>query len=75
LQDEKAKVPADFGVIGYDGVFLDQVSNLKLTTVKQPIFKMGELLANMLLRKIDQKGSPQGEALIKPSLVKRESTR
>ena len=75
LQDEKAKVPADFGVIGYDGVFLDQVSNLKLTTVKQPIFKMGELLANMLLRKINQKGSPQGEALIKPSLVKRESTR
>lgn len=75
LLNEKAKVPDDFGVIGYDGVFLDQVSNLKLTTVKQPIFEMGELLANMLLQKIDQKGLPQGEALLKPTLVRRESTR
>lgn len=75
LLNEGARVPADFGVIGYDGVFLDQVSNLKLTTIKQPIFEMGELLAKMLLQKIDQNGSPQGEAMLKPALVRRESTR
>ncbi|MGL5899062.1 MAG: substrate-binding domain-containing protein, partial [Lactobacillaceae bacterium] len=56
-------------------VFLDQVSNLKLTTVKQPIFAMGELLAKMLLQKIEQDGSPQGEAMLKPKLIRRQSTR
>ncbi|MCO6531595.1 LacI family DNA-binding transcriptional regulator [Lactobacillus sp.] len=75
LMNEGAKVPEDFGVIGYDGVFLDQVSNLKLTTVKQPIFAMGELLAKMLLQKIEQDGSPQGEAMLKPKLIRRQSTR
>ncbi|MGQ5708469.1 LacI family DNA-binding transcriptional regulator [Lactobacillus sp. PSON] len=75
LQDMNARVPEDFGVIGYDGVFLDQVSNPKLTTIRQSIFKMGELLADMLLQKIDQSGSPQGEILIDPTLIRRGSTR
>lgn len=75
LQDEGGRIPADFGVIGFDGVFLDQVSNPKLTTIKQPIFKMGEMLAKMLLQKIEQSGSPQGEIMLKPKLVRRDTTR
>lgn len=75
LQAQGAKVPQDYGIIGFDGVFLDQVSNPKLTTVRQPIFKMGELLAEMLLKKIGQSGSPQGERLVKPALIRRGSTR
>ena len=68
-------IPEDFGVIGFDGVFLDQVSNPKLTTIKQPIFEMGEMLAKMLLQKIAQSGSPQGEVMLKPKLIRRQSTR
>lgn len=75
LRIENGKVPEDFGVIGYDGVFLDQVANPKLTTIKQPIMEMGEMLANMLLQKIEQSGSPQGEVMIKPTLIRRGSTR
>ncbi len=75
LEYQGAKIPEDFGVIGFDGVFLDQVSNPKLATIKQPIFKMGELLASMLLQKIAQSGSPQGELLLEPKLIRRESTR
>ena len=75
LQTEDARIPDDFGVIGFDGVFLDQVSNPKLTTVKQSIFKMGDLLADMLLQKIAQSGSPQGEVLITPELIRRKTTR
>jgi DNA-binding LacI/PurR family transcriptional regulator len=75
LLKEGTKLPADFGVIGYDGVFLNQVSNPQLTTVKQPILKMGEFLADMLLQKIEQSGSPQGEIMLEPSLVRRGTTR
>ncbi|RVU70247.1 MULTISPECIES: LacI family DNA-binding transcriptional regulator [Lactobacillus] len=75
LENQGAKVPDDFGVIGFDGVFLDQVSSPKLTTIRQSIFKMGDLLAGMLLQKIAQSGSPQGEVLIEPTLVRRGSTR
>lgn len=68
-------IPDEFGVCGFDGVFLDQVSNPKLSTVKQPIQQMGELTAQMILQKIDQAGLPQGERQVPPELVVRESFR
>ncbi|EPC51643.1 transcriptional regulator [Lacticaseibacillus paracasei subsp. paracasei Lpp48] len=68
-------IPRDFGVIGFDGVFLDQVSNPKLTTVKQPVQRLGELLARMLLQKVAQSGAQQGELLVDPELIARDTTR
>lgn len=75
IQRKNGNIPRDFGVIGFDGVFLDQVSNPKLTTVKQNLFKLGELLAGMILQKIKQDGAQQGEVLLEPELIKSESTR
>lgn len=72
---KNGNIPRDFGIIGFDGVFLDQVSNPKLTTIKQNLFKLGELLAEMILQKIKQGGAQQGEVLIEPELIKSESTR
>ncbi|MFD1392808.1 LacI family DNA-binding transcriptional regulator [Lacticaseibacillus jixianensis] len=69
------RIPEDFGVIGFDGVFLDQVANPQLTTVKQPVEQLGELLARMLLQKLAQSGAQQGEVLVTPELIKRGSTR
>ncbi|WP_127849282.1 LacI family DNA-binding transcriptional regulator [Lacticaseibacillus hulanensis] len=68
-------IPKDFGVIGFDGVLLDQVSNPQLTTVRQPIMQLGELLARMLLQKIAQSGAQQGETMVTPELVVRDTTR
>lgn len=69
------RIPDDFGVIGHDGVFLDQVSNPQLTTVQQQVMSLGEHLARMLLSKIDQSGAQQGEVLLTPQLVARGTTR
>ncbi len=74
LQASKAKIPEDYGVIGFDGVFLDQIAFPKLTTVKQSVFEMGAACADMLLNKIKQKGAPQGNQLFEASLVVRGST-
>lgn len=68
-------IPKDFGVIGHDGVFLDQVSNPQLTTVRQQVPQLGEHLARMLLSKIAQSGAQQGEVLLAPELVARGTTR
>lgn len=69
------KIPDEYGVIGFDGVFLDRVSSPKLTTAKQAIIKMGEVCGEMLLKKIDEDGKSQGSRLFLPDLVARESTR
>ena len=68
------KVPQDFGVLGFDGVFLDQVSSPKLTTCKQPIVKMGETCGELLVKKINEEGASQGIRRFLPILEVREST-
>ena len=68
-------IPNDFGVIGHDGVFLDQIASPQLTTVKQAVIEMGAACAKMLLNKIDQNGASQGSVFFKSELVIRETTK
>ncbi|WDF82271.1 LacI family DNA-binding transcriptional regulator [Lacticaseibacillus pabuli] len=68
-------IPVDFGVIGFDGVFLDQVSNPQLSTIRQPVQRLGEHIARMLLQKIAQSGAQQGELMLTPELILRGTTR
>ena len=74
LQQNKAKIPEDYGVVGFDGVFLDQIAYPRLTTIKQPVVEMGAACATMLLNKIKQKGAPQGNQLFEAKLIVRGST-
>ncbi|MDK6809879.1 LacI family DNA-binding transcriptional regulator [Ligilactobacillus agilis] len=66
-------VGEDFGVIGHDGVFLDQVGDL--TTIKQPILEMGQALVEILLAKINGQDSSNYQRIYKSKLVVRTSTR
>lgn len=75
ITKERGRIPDDFGVIGFDGVFLDQISSPKLTTVKQDIVRMGEVCGEMLLKKIAEKGESQGYRRFFPELILRETTR
>lgn len=75
VMKQQGKVPEEYGIIGHDGVFLDQVADPRLTTIRQDVTKMGEACAKMVLRKIEQVGAPQGERLFVPTLVARETTR
>lgn len=75
ILEKGASIPDDYGIIGYDGVFLDQVVSPRLTTVRQDVARLGEICGEMLLSKIEQKGKKQGFKLLDPTLVKRETTR
>ena len=75
LQKNKASIPEDYGVVGFDGVFLDQIAYPRLTTIKQPVVEMGMACATMLLNKIKQKGAPQGNQLFEAQLIVRGSTK
>lgn len=68
-------IPDDFGIIGHDGVFLDQIASPKLMTVKQPIIEMGASCVRMLLHKIEQNNAKQGFRLYEPQLIVRDSMR
>ncbi|MHC5215505.1 LacI family DNA-binding transcriptional regulator [Enterococcus sp. LJL128] len=75
ISNSGGKIPEEYGIIGFDGVFLDQVSSPKLTTAKQPIVKMGEVCGEMLVKKIEENGGSQGYRRFLPELIVRDSTK
>ncbi len=61
------KVPDDFGVTGFDGVFLNQIASPKITTIKQSIIQMGSACGEVLLDKI-KSGESQGSLVFEPKI-------
>lgn len=53
LQDNNIRIPADIAVAGFSGTVLSQIVRPSLTTVEQPLLKMGEVCAELLLEKIN----------------------
>jgi DNA-binding LacI/PurR family transcriptional regulator len=76
LRESGLRVPEDISVIGFDDVHAAAFHNPALTTIRQPLYQMGRLAAQHLLRRI-AKGSqfPYPELVtVEPELVIRQST-
>lgn len=73
LSDFGLRTPEDVSVIGYDDVQSAAYHVPSLTTIRQPLQKMGEIAAQTLLAKLS--GTPTEPLLqVEPELVVREST-
>jgi DNA-binding LacI/PurR family transcriptional regulator len=67
-------VPADISVIGFDDIPNAAYSRPSITTVRQPLQKMGEIAARTILEQVEKRSEYVAEILIEPELVVREST-
>ena len=65
-------VPEDVAVVGFDKIDFSNMTNPALTTVAQPMYKMGTVAARMLIEKIQ--GKPVDSVVLGHELVIREST-
>lgn len=65
-------VPNDIAVVGFDKIDFSNMTNPALTTVAQPMYKMGSIAARMLIDKIQ--GKPVDSVVLGHELVIREST-
>ena len=76
LREAGLRVPQDVSVVGFDDVQSAAFQNPALTTVRQPLSRMGVLAAEALLRHIGQHQdhSPQKQLVVDPEFVVREST-
>lgn len=74
LKDKGIKVPDDISIVGYDNIPIAASSNPPLTTVNQPISKIGSEAAKMLLDMIaSKKNKPKNILLQENDLIIRES--
>jgi DNA-binding LacI/PurR family transcriptional regulator len=74
MQDSGLRIPEDVSVVGFDDIQAAGYTNPTLTTVRQPLVKMGEIASRTLLERIEERGEYVREIAIEPELVRREST-
>lgn len=58
LKEQGLRIPEDISVVGFDGFGHENVSNPKLTTVRQPLFEVGVKLAETVITLLEG-GKPQ----------------
>jgi len=74
FQEAGLRVPDDVSVVGFDDIQSAAYMNPPLTTVRQPLQKMGEIAARILLDRIEGRTECISEFTIEPELVVRKST-
>ncbi len=74
FQEAGLRVPDDVSVVGFDDIQIAVHNMPGLTTVKQPLQKMGELAARTLLNRIEAKGEFITEIAVEPEFVVRQSS-
>ena len=74
LQEQGLRVPQDVSVMGFDDIPNAAFNAPSLTTVRQPLARMGQVAAQILLERITGRDDYPSEIAIEPELVVREST-
>lgn len=77
FHDAGIKVPDDVSVIGFDDIYFAAFNSPSLTTIRQPLYEMGELAAQTLLMSLSNKSngeSPVKNLMVEPTIVIRESS-
>jgi LacI family transcriptional regulator len=74
FQEEGLRVPGDVSVVGFDDIQWAAFNTPSLTTVRQPLGKMGEIAAETIISKIENDQEHPSEIAIEPTLIVREST-
>jgi DNA-binding LacI/PurR family transcriptional regulator len=68
------RVPEDISVVGFDDIPGAAFANPALSTVRQPLIRMGQIAAQTLVDQIEGKGEYLPEIAIEPEFVARAST-
>ena len=74
FQEAGFRVPQDISVVGFDDIPAAAFHYPSLTTVRQPLHKMGELGVEILIARIDGQKEWPREISVQPEIVVREST-
>ncbi len=67
------KVPEDISVIGFDDNPAGLFGSVALTTIKQPLFAMGQEAVNIVYESMQNREAPLVQKVLSPELIIRES--
>lgn len=74
FQEAGLRIPHDISVVGFDDISLANFCIPTLTTVRQPLLKMGRIAAQTVIDRIEERATFVPEIAVEPELVIRAST-
>lgn len=74
LEEHGLRVPQDVSVLGFDDIPGAEFHKPSLTTVRQPLNRMGEVAAEALLNRLEGRKEYPSDIALEPELIVREST-
>ena len=74
IREAGLRVPEDISVVGFDDIRESAYHVPSLTTVQQPLRKMGEIAAQTIIDRIEGTSEGKGRIFVEPGFVIREST-
>ena len=67
------QVPHDVSITGYDDIFVSDILDPPLSTVKPPVYDMGVAAASMMLKRIRKQLDAPAAVTLEPTLMLRSS--
>jgi len=74
FEEAGLRIPEDISVVGFDDISLAAFSIPPLTTVRQPLQRIGRIAAQTLLDRIEDRAEFIAEIAVEPELIARKST-
>lgn len=74
ILDFNLNIPEDMALIGFDDIAFSSIKRVEITTVRQKKYDMGTLAVEILIDKIEKKGSRKvNQILLEPEIIIRNS--
>ena len=74
VADRALNVPTDVSIVGYDGMALASLRSLSITTIAQPLARIGSEGAGLLFLRIGDPTRPPAHIGVEPRLIVRNSS-
>ena len=68
------RVPEDVSVVGFDDIPLAVIFKPELTTICQPLLRMGQIAAKTIIDQIEKTAEYTPEIMVEPELIRRASS-
>jgi LacI family transcriptional regulator len=75
LNDAGLNVPADMSIVGFDGHSISEFISPPLTTIRQPLARMGRRATEMVLAAINSHTNKTGKEIMATELIVRQSVK
>jgi LacI family transcriptional regulator len=74
FQEAGLRVPQDVSVVGFDDIPAAAFHYPSLTTIRQPLHRMGAIAVDLLVERLEEKRDAPPHVAVEPEIVVREST-